>query len=300
MTSPAGPAIDAALLERLYLAARAVRWRLARQDFGAAVAASVAHAFDGHPHTPADIERYAAALHVEDLALACACAAGQDAAWEEFVAAYRPVLHRAAAAIDPTGNAQEMADSLYADLYGLGDRHGARQSLFRYFHGRSKLGTWLRAVLAQRHIDRIRATRKLDPLPEEPASIPALTVDRPVEPERARFEAAMQDALTAAIAALPSRDRLRLSCYYVQNLTLAAIGRMLNEHEATVSRHLTRTRTVIRDAVWTRLRTDHGMDDGAIEECFRSVSADAGALDVTGLIGPVAVRKNAEFDRSSR
>jgi hypothetical protein len=42
------------------------------------------------------------------------------------------------------------------------------------------------------------------------------------------------------------------------------------------------------------------MDDGAIEECFRSVSADAGALDVTGLIGPVAVRKNAEFDRSSR
>ncbi|HEX5069783.1 MAG TPA: sigma-70 family RNA polymerase sigma factor [Vicinamibacterales bacterium] len=300
MTSSATPAIDEALIERLYAAARAERWALPRQVFGAALAASVAHAFEGRPHGAADVERYATALHVEDLALACACAAGHEGAWEEFVAVYRPVLHRAAAAIDPTGNAQDLADSLYADLYGMGDREGSRRSLFRYFHGRSKLGTWLRAVLAQRHIDRVRATRKLDPLPEDPASVPALTVDRAAEPERARFETAMQAALASAIAGLPSRDRLRLSCYYVQSMTLAAIGRALKEHEATVSRHLTRTRAAIRDAVWTRLRTDHGMDDGAIEECFRSVSADAGALDVTGLIGPVAVRKNAAFDRSSR
>lgn len=300
MTSPAGPPLDAALLERLYGASRAEQWSLPREAFAAAVMASVNHALASRAISAADVERYASALHVEDLALACACAAGHEAAWQAFVATYRPVLHRAAAAIDPTGNAEDLADSLYADLYGLGDRHGVRQSLFRYFHGRSKLGTWLRAVLAQRHIDRIRATRKLDPLPDDAGDVPALTVDRPAEPERARFEIAMQTALAAAIAALPTRDRLRMSCYYVQNLTLAAIGRMLKEHEATVSRHLTRTRAAIRESVWMRLRTDHGMDDGAIEECFRSVAADAGALDVTGLIGPVAVRKNAELDRSRR
>jgi len=300
MGPPAGPRIDAALLERLYGAARADRWALPRDAFAAAIGASVAHAFEDRSPSSADIDRYTSALHVEDLALACACATGNERAWEEFVALYRPVLHRAAHAIDPTGNADDLADSLYADLYGMGDRQESRRSLFRYFHGRSKLGTWLRAVLSQRHIDRVRATRKLDPLPEDPASIPALTVDRAIDPERARFEAAMQSALTEAIAALPARDRLRLSCYYVQSLTLAAIGRMLKEHEATVSRHLTRTRAAIRDAVWARLRTDHGMDERAIEECFRSVSADAGALDVTGLIGPVAVRKNAELDRSSR
>ena len=46
----------------------------------------------------------------------------------------RPVLYRAADAIDATGNARELADSLYADLYGLAEKGGKRQSLFRYFH----------------------------------------------------------------------------------------------------------------------------------------------------------------------
>jgi RNA polymerase sigma-70 factor (ECF subfamily) len=295
--SPA-PSIDAALLGRLYDASRAARWGLSRDALAAAVTASLAQAFAGRPASPADIERYTTALHLEDLALAVACAAGQDEAWEEFVAAHRPLLHRAADAIDPTGNARDLADALYADLYGLNDRGGARQSLFRYFHGRSKLSTWLRAVLAQRHIDRLRATRRHDPLPDDPGSIPAVAADRSAEPERAKFEAAMQHALSAAIAALPARDRLRLSCYYVQDLTLAAIGRLLKEHEATASRHLTRTRSVIREAVWARLRTDHGMDDEAIAECFRSIAADAGGLDVAGLIGTVPVRKKPELDRS--
>jgi RNA polymerase sigma factor (sigma-70 family) len=299
MTSAAGLPIDAALLERLYDASRAERWELSREAFGTAVGASVAHAFAGRRPSPAEVERYAIALHLEDLALAVACAAGHDAAWEQFVALHRPVLHRAADAIDPTGNARDLADSLYADLYGMGDRAGGtRQSLFRYFHGRSKLSTWLRAVLSQRHIDRLRAGRRIDPLPDDPGSIPAVETDRPPEPERARFESAMESALAAAIADLPARDRLRLSCYYVQDLTLAAIGKLLKEHEATVSRHLTRSRGAIRDAVWARLRADHGMDDGAIQECFRSVAADAGALDVAGLIGTAVARKKPALDRS--
>lgn len=293
------PSLDAALLERLYDASRAARWALPREALAAALSASLAHAFAGRSPSTAEVERYTTSLHLEDLALAAACAAGQNEAWEEFVAVHRPLLHRAADAIDPTGNARDLADALYADLYGLGDRNGGvRQSLFRYFHGRSKLSTWLRAVLSQRHIDRLRAGRKHDSLPDDPSSIPAVESGRAAEPERAKFEAAMQHALAAAIAALPSRDRLRLSCYYVQNMTLAAIGRMLKEHEATASRHLTHTRSVIREAVWERLRMDHGMNDEAIEECFRSVAADAGALDVASLLGQAVVRKKPELDRS--
>jgi len=291
--------LDAALLERLYDASRAERWAVSREAFAAALSVSLAHAFADRSPSPQETERYVTALHLEDLALAVACAAGQNEAWETFVAVHRPLLHRAADAIDPTGNARDLADALYADLYGMGDRTGgARQSLFRYFHGRSKLSTWLRAVLSQRHIDRLRAGRRHDPLPDDPSSIPAVAADRSTEPERAKFEAVMQHALAGAIAALPARDRLRLSCYYVQDLTLAAIGRMLKEHEATVSRHLTRTRGVIREAVWERLRADHGMNDEAIAECFRSIAADAGGLDVAGLIGTAAVRKKPELDRS--
>ena len=93
-----------------------------------------------------------------DVELARRCAAGDETAWERFVLEYRPILYRAADALEPGGGARELADSLYGELYGLRERAGERQSLFRYFEGRSSLGTWLRAVLAQRYVDRVRAS----------------------------------------------------------------------------------------------------------------------------------------------
>src|SRR5713226_2107978 len=81
----------------------------------------------------------------------------------------------AAPSLSSGRRARDLADSLYAELFGLRSGGDTRQSLFRYFHGRSSLTTWLRAVLAQRHVDRIRAQRRVEPLPErdEPTEIPA-------------------------------------------------------------------------------------------------------------------------------
>ena len=55
------------------------------------------------------------------------------------------------------------------------------------------------------------------------------------EPDRPRYVAACRHALQAALRDLDAGDRLRLSCYYVQELKLAEIGRLFGEHEATVS-----------------------------------------------------------------
>ena len=163
-------------------------------------------------------------------------------------------LYRAADAIDPGGGAREAADALYAELYGLKNKDGARQSLFHYFHGRSSLATWLRSLVTQRFVDQIRAGRRHDPLPEDTS--PAAIAARPAaaDPDRARFATAMRQALGLAIAALEPRDRLRLGCYYSQEMTLAQIGRLIGEHEASVSRHLTRIRRAIREDVERRLR----------------------------------------------
>ena len=155
------------LVERLYRQAKAERWRVPTDRFGRALEASAERAFAGRTPDARELERYLASLHLEDLALACACASGDEQAWEHFVLEQRPLLYRAADALDPGGGARDLADSLYADLFGLGDRAGERQSLFRYFHGRSSLTTWLRAVLAQRHVDRLRTHRRLDALPDE-------------------------------------------------------------------------------------------------------------------------------------
>jgi RNA polymerase sigma factor (sigma-70 family) len=292
--------VTPALAARLHGESGAARWTLPVDVFQAALDASLAHAFAGRTPTAADIDQYIASLHLEDLALAAACAAGHGAAWDHFVLEFRPALYRAADALDLTGGARDLADALYADLFGLQAPGGVRQSLFRYFHGRSRLTTWLRAVLSQRHIDRLRATRRMDALPDEESGAAVAADTRPPDPERPRQVAAMQDALATSLAALAPRDRLRLTCYYVQQMTLAEIGRAVGEHETTVSRHLTRTRRQIREAVERCLRERHGLDRGGIAECIQSVIADAGPLDLEALMGTGsdAPRKNDARRRS--
>jgi RNA polymerase sigma-70 factor, ECF subfamily len=299
----APPGLESALVARLYTQANAARWSVSEERFGAALSASLAHArASADLSTALDPERYLSALHLADLALAVACGDGHDGAWEHFIAEHKSILTRAAMAIDPSRTSQ-LAESLYAELFGLQQKGGERQSLFRYFHGRSRLATWLRAILAQRHVDHVRATRRLEPLPddEDRSGLPALVAkDRSSTPEgeRLRFLNAMREALASAIADLAPKDRLRLSCYYARDMTLAAIGRMLGEHEATVSRHLTRTRREIRTAAEARLRDEHGMDDRAMAECFVSVTEDAGALDLGELFGTRTERKAGGENRS--
>ena len=290
------------LVARLFDQSKAAQWGLSMEQFAGAVEASVGHALTARAVSAQDVERYISSIHLDDLALACACAAGSETAWDHFIREFRPALYRAADAIDPTGGARDLADALYGELFGLKERDGVRQSLFRYFHGRSSLATWLRAVLAQRHVDRLRAGRRLDPLPDDDsnaanvAAIGSSGAAAP-DPERPRQVEIVRLALAAEIAALAPRDRLRLSCYYAQDLTLAAIGRMLHEHEGSVSRHLTRTRQALRVAVEARLRKDCGLDAEAVAEAVRSVAEVPGSIDVADLMG-AGGRKIPLRDRS--
>jgi len=234
--------------------------------------------------------------HADDLELARLCAAGDEHAWETFVRQYRPLLYRAADALDRTQSARELADSLYAELYGVTANAGERQSLFRYYQGRSSLATWLRAVLAQRSVDRARAARRFEPLPDEDAAGAPTPLESPRSVEHGRFVLLLRTALAAALGRLAPRDRLRLACYYARELTLAQIGRTLGEHEATVSRQIAKARKTVRADVERQLH-DAGLNDDAIAECFAAVAADPGPLDVSDLLEP-AGGKNRDIGRS--
>src|SRR5215207_4451658 len=234
--------MDQARLQRLRETAQADRWKVPPEVFSNALERSAEKAFAGRTPSDADLDRYYDALHLPDLALACACAMGREDAWDHFVKEFRPAMYRAADAMAPGGGARDIAQALYAELFGLKEKDGIRQSVFRYFHGRSSLATWLRSLIAQRFIDRHRETRRLDPLPEESSAAPLRTAATIVDPDRARFVAAMRAVLAAAIAALEPRDRMRLACYYAQEMTLAQIGTLTREHEATVSRQLAKIR----------------------------------------------------------
>ena len=243
--------------------------------------------------------------HAADVELARLCERGDEKAWERFVREYRPILYRAAEALDPSGGARELADSLYAELYGVRGGGDAR-SLFRYFEGRSSLATWLRAVLSQRFVDHVRMRRRLQPLPEDDEAQSAdergrsmAAPDDPSTVDRPRYLTLLRDALGRAIARLGGRDRLRLACYYVQELTLAETGRVLAEHEATVSRQLARSRRALRESVERDLREDARLSEAEIAECFACVTADPGPLDLTHVFGAVTDGKEPAAGRST-
>jgi RNA polymerase sigma-70 factor (ECF subfamily) len=284
--------LDSRQISDCYARAEADRFRVPVEMFAHALEASLRKAFAGQVPDRKTVEHYVQRLHLADLALACACASGDEEAWDYFVRTYRRDLYRSAERIDRSGGARELADSLYADLYGV-PTGAVRQSLFRYFHGRSSLATWLRSVLAQRHIDLVRERRRVSQLPDgdvllAPEPLHAHGLERP------RFLAMMRTALVHAVSGLPSDDRLRLSCYYARRMTLAQIGLLMGEHEATVSRQLTRARAAIRQAVESELHRLHGLDDRAVAECFESVAADPGPLDMAEFFGS----KNLDDDRS--
>lgn len=176
-------------------------------------------------------------LRVEELALAHACAAGHERAWEVFLTRFREKLYDIAGYIAKESSAaRELADSLYADLYGTNVREGQRVSKLSSYTGRGSLEGWLRTVLAQEYVNRYRRQRRLISLDEESEEGVqfAATESAPVVQIDERVEAATDEAL----AELPAEDRFVLASYYLDSRTLAEIARILHVHESTISRKL--------------------------------------------------------------
>ena len=286
----------------LYAQSNAGRWGLSRDSFTSSLKRSAEKRLSSGSLAPDKLEEYLSSLHLEDLALATACLENCEAAWEHFVGAYRGYLRSAAAAVlrcsSDSAAACELADSLFAELYGLTDGARRERSLFRYFHGRSSLKTWLRAVLAQRHIDAIRAGRRFESLEDDESNShapqnPARVSVQAADPHRERYVTLFVRALQTALAALDPRDEQRLRLYYAKEQTLAEIGKELGEHESSVSRNLDRVRLALRRTVEETLRNgcpaangsaaEAGLSDAQVALCFEYASADA-SFDLENLL----------------
>jgi RNA polymerase sigma-70 factor len=270
-------------ISEAYARGNAARWSLHPDAFAQSLSESVRSWSANLPAAPSrqEIEAYLATLHMEDLALARACKLGLAPAWEYFITNYRGGLYEAARALThDESRARELADSLYADLYGL-EEHG-RRPLLSYFHGRSSLRTWLRAVLAQRWVDVVRAAQRIEPLGEAIEDEAGATSDPP-EPDRAIYVESLAQALEAAFRLLKPRDRMRLKFYYVEEITLKEIGRIMNEHESSVSRRLAHTRKQLRRQVERALRREKHLSDEQIRLCY-AYSLESWAADLSRLL----------------
>jgi len=216
---------------------------------------------------------FCAGLRVEELALARACAAGNERAWHDFISRYRQKLHSMALHITrDAAHAAELADSLFADLYGVNAREDLRKSKLLSYTGRGSLEGWLRTVMAQEFINRYRKQKRTVSLEEqtEDGVQFAAAIPEPAPTSDPRLEVATDEAL----AELSSEDRFTLASYYLDGRTLAEIAVTLGLHESSVSRRLDRLATGLRKRILAGLRA-HGMS--------HAQAADALEADVRDL-----------------
>ncbi len=203
-------------------------------------------------------------LRVDELALARACAAGNNSAWEIFLTRFREKLYLSALRIAREDSAaRELADTLYADLYGTGTRDGQRVSKLSSYSGRGSLEGWLRTVVAQEFVNRYRKTKRLVSLEEESEEgVQFRAPDpEPAPPSDQRLAQATDEVL----AFLPGEDRMVLSAYYLDGRTLAEIARMLGVHESTISRKVDKLAKSLRKQIVAALQR-RGMSRRQAEE----------------------------------
>jgi RNA polymerase sigma-70 factor (ECF subfamily) len=212
-------------------------------------------------------------LRLSDLVLARACSGGHERAWERFIALYRQPLLRAGMAI--AGNeslGRELADSLYAELYGLTVREGERRCPLDSYSGRGSLLGWLRTTLAQRFVDQHRRTHREEAL-DETSECPAPAVPPAPDPAMRQLAAAVEEALEIQ----GPEERFLLASYYLDGRRLHEIAALLGVHEATVSRRLKRVTGAVRKQILRGLER-RGLSRRAAEEALATDPRDLSDL----------------------
>lgn len=263
------------LLVELYAKSQASRYGISEIEFSE-ILGSIAAKYGASEMALGD---FYSSLKLEDLVIARGCAKGNDKAWEIFLTRYRENLFDSARQITrEETSARELADSMYADLFGTTAKAGERVSKLSSYTGRGSLEGWLRTVLAQEWVNRYRKQKRVVSLDEE--------LERGVQFASVAEEGLKQAtaplivATDATLAALPAEDRYVLASYFLDKRTLAEIARTLGVHESTVSRKVEKLVKNIRKQIVVRL-TRAGMSRQQAEEAMeidvRDFSLNVGA-----------------------
>ena len=237
-----------------------------------------------------------AAIRAQELCLAIACEQGSDEAWQFFETEYRHLMNGAARSLTKDEvEAEDLAQFVFGELYGLrfdGDR---RMSKLSHYSGRGSLGGWLRAVVYQCFIDRKRQTARFEQVEEVEEfdrlalasaaytnSKPAASLSRPDNIEDVRLRRATEEAMTKAFAEIDVKDQLLLNYYYFDDLTLREIGLLMKVHEATICRWLAKSQREVKRKTEEILQRSYGLRRAEVAECLEIAARTE--LDVRKLL----------------
>ncbi|MBX7174790.1 MAG: sigma-70 family RNA polymerase sigma factor [Pyrinomonadaceae bacterium] len=241
-----------------------------------------------------EIKEFIDALNADDLCLIVACENGDETAWEDLVKKFDSTVKSAARSVSNNSeDAEDLASSIWAELYGLKEKDGKAKGKLSYYSGRGSLAGWLRAVVSQLAVDQFRKqskfvqieeTREFENLANESSEKDENTslVAHGESPEeilsRTETNKDVKEAFREAMKNLEAEDRLILKLYYFDDLKLKDIGQMLGFHEATASRKLVRIQQDLRKSVEKGLAEKHGWKQ---DEVKKHLANSAANLDIS-------------------
>ena len=277
--------IDPGQAAALYARSGASAYSLSQEQFCEILRRVVSRTEEMSVATAEETAGFLAGLRLDELALAHGCAAGDQHAWDVFLTKYRESIYQSARSITRNESVgRELADSLYAELYGLGPAEDRRSKLALY-SGRGSLAGWLRMVLSQSYVNQIRSGKRL------------ISIEQEEEEHGAQFAAAvpetaseldprLKEATDEVLGTVSAEERFLLSSYFLDGRRLAEIGRMLGVHESTISRKLEKLLKELRKRTRKELER-RGMSRRQAEEALETDVRDLG-LDVRSRLRPPA------------
>jgi RNA polymerase sigma-70 factor, ECF subfamily len=242
----------------------------------------------------AEINEFIDALNADDLCLIIACENGDETAWGDLVKNFDSTVKQAARKISNNlEDSEDLASSIWAELYGLKEKDGKAKGKLSYYSGRGSLAGWLRAVVSQLAVDQFRKQSKFVQI-EEAREFENLANESSEKDENTKLVAHgespedilsrkesqrdVADAFREAVARLETEDRLIIKLYYFDDLKLKDIGNLLGFHEATASRKLVRIQQDLRKSAEKKLAEKHGWKP---EEVKKHLAESASKLDIS-------------------
>jgi RNA polymerase sigma-70 factor, ECF subfamily len=252
------------LLDRVHAARPALQ--IDEEQLAAHLAGLVA----GAPDEAAAI----AALHVPDVALVLACAAGDADALAALEREYFAQLHSPLSklGLDPSG-IDETLQVMREEL--LAQREGKPPRILGY-GGRGHLQGWLRAVAARTGLRVIRKAPRHTELDDRRHA--PLADDLELAYMKKTYGEVFQRAFRVALDGLAADDRLLLKQRFRHHLTVDELGAMHGVHASTISRWVTAARDRLVKATRSEMMRELGVSRDDVSSILRLIESE---LEIT-------------------
>jgi len=230
-------------------------------------------------HAAACRARGARPEHLADLFLAWAAGRSDPAALRHLERLIAPDVEAAARRIDRApAFADEVRQALRVRLL-VADGGGAR---IADYAGRGPLRGWIGVAALRVALNLKRAARPAQ------ADLLADLVSGEADPElrhmKGLYRAEFREALEAALAALPERDRAALRLSYVDGMKLAQLARLYRVHESTASRWVSQAAASVAEDARRRLTAKLALSPSSVDSVARMVLSNL-ELSIARILG---------------